>query len=297
MEIESTRIFVKVVQLGSFSKAAEQLKLPKSTVSRTISRLEAEAGTKLLFRTTRSMTVTFAGQAFYESCLEPIFALEEARKALLFKDSMPSGLVRLTAPEDLGLEMISPVLSQITKSYPQLDFQLNYTDDIVDLVKEGYDVAIRLGKLSSSRYKAQKIGEVKMVLVASPKYFKGRSYPKSPKELIHHDCCGFNLGSDTQTWVLAKNELRIQVKANVRIQANQMSSILKFAKQGIGIGLLPYFLCSKLIETGELLRVLPEWEGLSYPVSIVVPPGHGQSKRLKIVIERLSQVMKEALSA
>jgi LysR family transcriptional regulator for bpeEF and oprC len=295
VEIESARIFVKVVQLGSFTKAAGLLKLPKSTVSRTISRLEVEAGTKLLLRTTRSMTLTLAGQVFYESCLEPVLALEDARKTLLGKDSMLSGLIRLTAPEDLGLEMISPVLSKMTKSHPELNFELNYTDNVVDLVKEGYDIAIRLGKLSSSRYKAHRIGEIKMVLVASPQYFKGRSYPKFPEELIEHDCLSFNLGSATGTWVLTKNGSRTNVKAHVRIQANQMSSILKFASQGIGIGLLPYFLCSRLIESRELIRVLPEWEGLSYPVSIVVPPGHGHSKRLKVVIEHISKVMKETL--
>lgn len=296
MEIESSRIFVKVVELGSFSKAADLLKLPKSTVSRTVSRLELEAGTKLLLRTTRSMTLTLAGQVFYESCLGPVLALEEARKTLYGKDSMLSGLVRLTAPEDLGLEMITPVLSKMTKSHPELNFQLNYTDKMVDLVKEGFDIAIRLGKLSSNRHKARKIGEIKMVLVASPKYFKGRSFPKSPEELIHHDCCSFNLGSSTGAWVLVKNGSRTNVKANVRIQANQMSSLLKFANQGIGIGLLPYFLCSKHIESGELLRVLPEWEGLSYPVSIVTPPGNSQSERLKVVVEHLSKVMKEVLS-
>lgn len=295
MEIESARIYVKVVQLGSFTKAADLLKLPKSTVSRTVSRLEVEAGAKLLLRTTRSMTLTLAGQVFYDSCLEPVLALEEARKTLYGKDSMLSGLIRLTAPEDLGLEIISPVLSKMTKSHPELNFQLNYTDHIVDLVKEGYDIAIRLGKLSSSRYKARKIGDIKMVLVASPQYFKGRSHPRSPAELIEHDCLSFNLGSATGAWVLVKNGSRTNVKANVRIQANQMSSILKFANQGIGVGLLPYFLCSKLIESGELLRVLPEWEGLSYPVSIVMPPGHGQSKRLKVVIEHISKVMKDTL--
>lgn len=295
MEIESARIFVKVVQLGSFSRAAELLKLPKSTVSRTISRLEVEAGTKLLLRTTRSMTLTSAGQGFYNSCLGPVLALEDARKTLFGKDSMLSGLVRLTAPEDIGLEMISPVLSKMTKTYPELNFQLNYTDHIVDLVKEGYDIAIRLGKLSSNRYKARKIGDIKMVLVASPQYFKGRSSPKTPQELINHDCISFKLGSAAGTWVLVKNGSRTNVKANVRIQANQMSSILKFAKEGIGVSLLPHFLCSKFIESGELLRVLPEWEGLSYPVSIVVPPGHGQSQRLKVVIEHIAKVMKEII--
>lgn len=295
MEIESARIYVKVVQLGSFTKAAILLKLPKSTVSRTVSRLEVEAGAKLLLRTTRSMTLTQAGQTFYDSCLEPVLALEEARKTLFGKDSMLSGLIRLTAPEDLGLEMISPVLSKMTKSHPDLNFQLNYTDRTVDLVKEGYDVAIRLGKLSANRNKARKIGEIKMILVASSQYFKGRSLPKSPDELIHHDCISFNLGSSSSSWTLVKNGSRMNVKAKVRIQANQMSSILKFASQGLGICLLPQFLCSKYLESGELMRLLPEWEGVSYPVSIVVSPGNEKSKRLKVIVEQIAEVMKEKI--
>lgn len=295
MEIESARIFVKVVELQSFTKAGELLKLPKSTISRTISRLEDEARTKLLIRTTRSMTLTQAGQDFYEHCIGPVLALEAARKNLFGKDAMLSGLLRLTAPEDLGLEMISPVLSKMTKDHPALNFQLNYTDHIVDLVKEGFDVAIRLGKLSSSRYKARKIGDIRMVLVASPQYLKMKPAPKNPEDLIHHDCFSFNLGSSAKNWTLIKNGSRLSVKANVRIQANQMSSILKFARDGIGIGLLPQFLCAKLIKSGELIRVLGDWEGLSYPVSIVVPPGHGQSKRLKVIVDELTSVMKATL--
>ncbi len=295
MEIESVRIFVKVVQLGSFSKAATLLKLPKSTVSRTVSRLESESETKLLLRTTRSMTLTLAGQVFYESCLGPVTALEDARKTLTGKDSLLSGLIRLTAPEDIGLEMVTPVLSKMTKTYPGLNFQLNYTDSVVDLVKEGFDIAIRLGKLSSNRYKAKRIGEIKMILVASPNYFKGRSIPKSPDELINHDCISFNLGSKNMSWVMLKNGSRRNINANIRIQANQMSSIFKFSKSGIGIGLLPYFLALKHIESGELIRVLPEWEGASYPISIVTPPGQGQSKRLKLITDHLADVMKKTI--
>lgn len=295
MEIESVRIFVKVVQLGSFTKAAELLKLPKSTVSRTLSRLEAEAGTKLILRTTRSMTLTPAGQAFYENCLGPVQALEDARKSLEGKDSVLSGLIRLTAPEDLGIEVISSAIATITRQNPGLSFELNYTDEIIDLVKEGYDIAIRVGKLSSSRYKARRLGEITTVMVASPKYLKQKSPIKKPNELIEHDCIGFNLGSAPDTWILSGRNAKVSVKAKPRILANQMSSLLKLVKDGVGIGLLPHFLCREGLASGQLVRVLPEWEGLSYQVSIVTPPGYSNSSRLKLVSEHLSKAIQASL--
>ena len=150
MDLELCRIFVKVVQYNSFSKAAEVLKMPKSTVSRSITRLERETGTKLLVRSTRSLTVTQAGQEFYEASLGPIHQLEDAQKALVGKDSLLTGTVRMTAPEDLGTFVIAPAIAKLSSQYPSLRFELKYTDTIVDLVKEGFDLAVRIGRVKNS---------------------------------------------------------------------------------------------------------------------------------------------------
>ena len=195
MEIELIRIFVKVVQQSSFSRAAEILKVPKSTVSKAITRLEYETGAKLLLRTTRSLTLTAVGRAFYETCMGPIQTLEEAQKSLNGNESILTGLVRVTAPEDLGIEIIAPTIGELSRKHPLLNFELNYTDDIVDLIKEGFDIAIRIGKLPESSLKVKRIGEIQIIPVASPKYLKNASkifnpnanvlvkVPNSPAEL------------------------------------------------------------------------------------------------------------------
>lgn len=129
--IELTRIFVKVIQHGSFSKAADSLKIPKSTVSKAISRLERETGTKLLLRTTRSQTLTASGRAFYETCLEPLQILEDAQKSLFGKDAIIAGKIRITAPEDLGTHVIAPIIGELSQSYDKLFFELLYLNKVV----------------------------------------------------------------------------------------------------------------------------------------------------------------------
>lgn len=294
MELESTRIFVKVVQLGSFTKAADLLKLPKSTVSRTVTRLEAESGTKLIQRTTRSMTLTTAGQVFYDNCVDHIQALEEARKTLHGKDSLIIGHVRLTAPEDLGVGIISSAIGALTKKQPGLYFELNFTDEVIDLVKEGYDMAIRVGKLSVTRYKARRIGEIKMILVTSPQYLKQTGPIKKPQDLMEHNCLSFS-GSLSPHWHLVSKSSRVTVKSQHRIVANQMSSLLNLTIQGVGIAMLPQYLCREALEAGKIVRILPDWDGLSYPVSIVTPPGYSNSSRLKLVSDQLAKAIQESL--
>ncbi len=161
MQIELVQVFVQVVKNGSFTRAAETLRVPKSTVSKAISRLESETGTKLLIRTTRSQTLTAAGKVFYDSCVGPIQAIEDAQKSLSGNDSMLNGTLKITAPEDLGTDVIAPACGRLTLKHSGLNFELNYTDQLLDLVKDGYDLAIRIGYLKESGLKSRKVGEIK----------------------------------------------------------------------------------------------------------------------------------------
>lgn len=295
MEIESCRIFVKVVQLGSFSRAADLLKLPKSTVSRTISRLESETETKLLLRTTRSITLTSSGRLFYESCLGPIQILEDARKSLQGRDSIIAGTIRLTAPEDLGVQIISPALGKLAKEHPQLFFDLSYTDQVVDLVKKGFDLAIRVGPLRPSRFKAKRLGEVTLIPVASANYLKAKGTPQNPQELKNHDCISFNYHAKKPTWPLRTEGKSLAVPIKVKVLSNQMSSLLNLALQDVGIALIPLFLAKPYLNSGELKRVLPDWKGESLPIFLVSPTSTSESSRLKLIADELSNVVSEAL--
>jgi len=297
MDLDLTRLFVKVVQQGSFSRAADQLKMPKSSVSKAIARLEAETGTKLLIRSTRSLALTPSGRTFYESCLGPIQVLEDAQRSLQGRDSVVAGFLKITAPEDLGGYVIAPAIGQLTKKHPGLTFELNYTDEIVDLVRDGYDLAFRLGKLNPSSFKVRKLGNVNLVMIATPGYLKAVGTPKSPDDLSKHDCLSYSSRAFASHWTLKSIEGRSrEVEIKSRIQANQMTSLLKVAQTGAGIALVPASLCASEIAAGRLVRVLPDWQGASVPASMISPLASSASARLKIVGDYLASEVSRVLS-
>ncbi len=296
MEIESIRIFVKVVNLGSFSRAAELLKLPKSTVSRVVSGLERDCGTKLLLRTTRSLTLTSSGKAFFESAVNAVSILEDARRSLYGSDSMLTGTVRLTAAEDFGSRIITPAIGKLTRLHPELVFEMHYTDKLVDLVKDGVDIAVRIGKLAPSSFKAKRVGEIEMVLVASKEFLRKHPAVKAPADLTGLDCLCFSSTSAHPRWVLRQGGRTVKVAIRPRIVANQMLSLIGLAGDGSGVALVPLFLCKEELSQGKLVRVLPEWKGNTLPVSIVSPFGTDSSSRLKIISDHLAKSIKSSLS-
>lgn len=293
--IELVRYFVKVVQFGSFSKAADHLLLPKSTLSKAVSRLEKETGTVLLVRTTRSLKLTAVGQAFFESCLEPLQKLEEAHRSLHGHDSIVSGLIRLTAPEDLGTEIIAPLIADLMKDHPTLSFDLHYSDEILDLVRDGYDLAIRIGKLRESRLKAKSIGEVSLSLVASQNYLKKMNRPRHPKDLEKHQCLSMKAYATQQRWLLQTKKESCSVKINPRVVCNQMTSLLQLAIADGGIALVPTFLCHRPVEEKKLVYVLPEWQHPGAPVSLVSPFSTNSTTRLKFVAEKIISETRKSL--
>jgi len=167
--IENTRIFIEVVKQGSFSKTARLLKLQKSAVSRAIRAIEDSTGTKLLNRTTRSLSLTASGRAYFESCLGPMQALEDAERSLRGQDSMMVGSIKITAPEDLGEAIVAPTIAELSRIYPQIRFELHFSNEVVDLVRDGFDFAIRIGKLPESNFRAKKVGVCLVTMLATVK--------------------------------------------------------------------------------------------------------------------------------
>lgn len=297
MDTELVRFFVKVIQNGSFSRASERMKVPKSTVSKAITRLEHETGTKLLVRTTRSLTLTAAGKAFYDSCLGPIQAIEDAQKSLYGSDSILSGIVRITAPEDLGSMAIAPAVGELTRRHGQISFELSYSDEVLDLVKEGFDIAIRVGKLKASALRAKKIGEVVLVAVASPAYLKSQPKIQVPQDLQEQDCLAYGARAESAPWLLHSGKEIARPIVKIRISCNQMTSLIRAALAGAGIALVPLYLCKSELSSGKLVRVLPNWASPGLPVSMVSPQSLAESARLKVVGEHLFIALQKALSS
>jgi LysR family transcriptional regulator for bpeEF and oprC len=294
MQIELVQIFVQVIRNGSFTRAADVLKLPKSTVSKAVTRLEAETGTKLLIRTTRSQTLTAAGKAFYDSCAGPVQAIEDAQKSLSGNDSLLTGTLKITAPEDLGNEVIAPLCGKLTQKHPGLNFELIYSDQILDLVKDGFDLAIRIGNPKESGLKSRKVGEVKLVLVASREFSK--SFGKISKPDALKDCPCLNLTGVKALWPLkSSGGETAQLRVSPRIISNHMTSLIQSARAGAGVALVPGFLARPHLEQGDLIRILPAWTSQGMPVHMLSPLSFAASARLRLVSDLLIDKIRAAL--
>lgn len=294
MDTGHIKIFVNVVKEGSFSKAAKLLKLPPSSVSRAVAKLEADLGTKLLTRTTRSLVLTQSGHEFYDECSPAITSIEEAYKNILGKDQEVSGLVKITTPEDFGTSIITPVLSKLSLEYPLLNFEVLFTDDVVDITKEGFDIAVRMGKRKDSSLMLKQAGEMNLIIVANKKYLESKKHIKTPEDLNGHTCISH---SWSKHWVLQSNNKIKKVAIKPKISGNHMTTILSFALDGCGIALVPEFLCKKFITTGELIRVLPKWNSPDINVSILSPSSSATSSRVKVATNAIFDAIKKSLSS
>lgn len=296
MELESTRIFVKVVQQGSFSKAAQILKLPLSTVSRTISRLESEIGTKLLHRTTRSLKLTAPGRVYFESSASSIQTLEDARRSLQGNDSIVAGTVKITAPVDLGKYAVTPLIAAMMREHPDLVFDFQYTDQVVDLVGEGFDLALRVGQLEASRLTAKKVGQIEMVLVASPEYLAKNPKIREPRDLENHRVIFFSPDESASKLKLQSKTRSLSIKVESRAHGNQMESLLTLSSLHAGISVVPHFACKQLLHEKRLVRILPEWSVGSYPAYIVSTGGLTPPTRVRLVSDRLAEALSKILN-
>ncbi len=291
--LELTRVFVKVIACGSFSRAAQVLRLPKSTVSKMVSRLELDLGAQLLVRTTRAMALTPAGRTYLDACQPHVEALERARDAAMGGTGVVAGQIRITAPEDLGAMVVTPIIAELMAAHPKLLFELRYTEERVDLVRESFDLAVRLGDLPASRLRATRVGETVPVTVAAPSYLRSAPPIRHPHDLVEHTC--LSIPVERTRWTLRCERELVTVNAHPRLIANQMSNLLELAIAGAGIARVPTFLCRSELRDGALLRVLPEWTGAGVRVSLVSPRPMSPSTSLGIVAQRLVVALRDAL--
>lgn len=295
MEIQLIHYFVKVIEHGSFTKAADSLKMPKSTLSKALSKLERETGTKLLIRSTRKQSLTAAGREFYEACLGPIQTIEDAHKGLYGKDSIISGAVKITVPEDFEIFLLSSCIQQLGEKYPDLKVIIKSTNDVVDLIGEGFDFAIRIGPLEESNLKVRTIGHIKLATVVSKEYL-AKIDLNVPEDLLNVRCIGLTTNKAHQTWQLTKDNQTEIIKTPLTVETNQITSVYKLTLSGAGVSVLPTFLCQKDIDSGSLVSVLTDWKYWDVPVSLVSPLSTIHSARLKVVSDEIVAALRGFLS-
>lgn len=270
MDLDAIAVFVKVVQAGSFSKAARLLDMPNTTVSAKVARLEKRLGVTLIQRTTRKLHITPAGQAYFTRCMRGLAEIETAEAELSSAATGPRGVLRITTTGEIAHSLLPPIAARYVETYPHASIEIVVANRIVDLVAEGVDLAIRAAELKDSTLVARKWLSFIGGLWASPEYLSKRAPPKMPTELEKHEYLVFSRVA-RHTLRLNDGRQKIDVPMKGRIIIDDLETVLAFMLQGNGIGGLPEFLARKYAEDGTLVRVLPQWRWTTGALTFVYP--------------------------
>jgi DNA-binding transcriptional LysR family regulator len=256
---------------GSFTAAAHALGRTTSYVSKAITRLEKRLGSRLLNRTTRTLSLTDAGRAYFERCNQIVIDAENAERSINQLQEMPSGLLRINAPGSFGAKYLLDVFTQFMHRYPEVKLEIEFNDRMIDVVAEGYDVVIRVGANKDSNLVARKFTSSHSVVVASPEYLKRKGTPKRVEDLTHHDCIAYSLLPAPKQWVFYKDGVRSSVTVEPRALCNSAEIEVAMVVQGIGITRLPLFTCEKEVISGKLKVILEGYDPLQYDIFAVYP--------------------------
>lgn len=289
--IQCILTFVKVSELGSFSKAADVLGISKSHVSKTIKALEDEVGIALLLRSTRKVQLTTTGEEFLKNCQSSLEHLEATRADLTRPSDTPRGLLRVTLAGVFGENYIAPVLIEMAKKYPDLKIELNFDTRIVDLIAERYDIGIRIGHLSNSSLFAQKIASRREYICASPEYLKKHKKPETPEALKDYNC----LGGQTQ-WIFKQNGKTKTLSVSGNLRTNNSRVVLQAALDGLGIVRLPGSYVFSHIKDGTLVSLLEDYSEGKKDIWAVSPARNKLNINVSTFINELKAFLSEGYS-
>jgi len=283
-------VFVQVVDAGSFTAAAEKLGLSKSVASKYVTRLEERLGARLLNRTTRRLSLTEVGQVFYTSSQQGLREIEEAESEVSKLQSSPRGVLRLNAPMSFGILHISPALPDFLNQYPELSIDMSLDDRRVDLVEEGFDLAIRIGELPDSSLVARRLGPCRHVVCGAPDYFKNHGVPQTPDDLRHHNAISYKYQDTPSEWhFISPNKSVVHVPVSGSIQINNSLGLREALLHGAGITLTPTFIAGPDIKSGKLQAVLTDYEVMEFSIYAVYPQRRHLSPKVKAFVEFMSE--------
>jgi DNA-binding transcriptional LysR family regulator len=289
MDLNEMIVFARVVRAGSFTAAAGALGMPKSTVSRKVTELEARLEARLLNRTTRKLSLTDVGRTYYDYCARIADEIEDAERAVGALQAAPRGTLRVTSGTNNAY--LGPIINDYLQRHPEVRIELFCTGRTVDLVEERFDVGIRAGSLSDSTLVARSLGEVRWFLVGAPAYLKKRGRPRSLDDLEKHDCITFGAAPDGAGLRLARGGRSAHVEVSPRLLVNDFDVIHAAARAGLGLALLPAYQCLDDIRARRLERVLRDWDAPSTPVHVVYPSTRHVSPKVKSFIDHLHERM------
>jgi DNA-binding transcriptional LysR family regulator len=270
-DLNDIALFVKVIDKGGFAKAAREARLPTSTVSRAVARLEEAVGARLLHRTTRNVTPTEEGKTLYERSATAIATLEGAARGGELGRGQPKGTLRITAPTDLANTVLSELVVEFTQRYPSVSVELIISNRQLNLVEEGIDLAVRAGTLSSSSLVARKVATLEAQLFASPGYLERQGTPSTLDDLKQHSLVLFRAREGRDTWKLTGKSGEESVNVEGRISGDDFNFVRTCLLAGAGIGMIPRITATHDLSTGRLVRVLPPYEMLGAAMYVVYP--------------------------
>jgi DNA-binding transcriptional LysR family regulator len=279
-DLADLETFVAVADAGGVSPAARRLGLPKSIVSRRLARLETEMKAQLLTRTTRGAALTEAGATFREHAARVVAEMVAARESLSPEGEL-RGLLRIAAPLSFGASRLSPVIAELARRHPQLKITTAYSDRFVDILGEGFDVAIRIGFLQDSALIARRIAPVSGRLVATPQYIARHGAPRSLEDAVKHPA----LMQNTEVWRLRDGANTVVLHPQGRFKADNGQALVAAVLAGLGIAMLPDFLTDELVASGALVPLLPDYPMLEAGLYVVRPPGDHPPRKVRVLTD------------
>jgi DNA-binding transcriptional LysR family regulator len=286
---QEMRVFATVVDAGSFVAAADALDMSKAAVSRHVAELEARIGVRLLHRTTRRLSLTGEGEVFYGRCKDLLAGVEEAEAEVSERSGQAVGVLKVSAPFSFGVLRLAPLWGGFLAAHPQIKLDVMLSDRLVDLVEEGFDLAVRIGRLASSSLVSRQLSATRMILCASREYLKRHGTPKAPADLAQHAVLAYSLLATGDTWEFTGPQGSVAVKVTPRMHTNSGDTCRAVALAHQGIVLQPSFLVADDLRSGALVEVLPAYRSAELGVHAVYPSRKHVLPKVRLLIDYLAQ--------
>jgi len=288
IDFDDLRAFFRVAETGSFAKAAQRLESSKSLISRRVARLEETLAAQLLQRSARGALLTEAGQAYYEEARAAMAQLECAAESLSGAVGDISGQIRLTGPVFFGSEYLTPALTEFARLYPNIELYVDYSDEKVDLIREGYDLATRVGHLPDSSMTARLLCQSRRVIVASRAYLDGHPPILEPDDLGGQTILHYNGVNAQDLWRYGAGAEARAVAIRPRLRSNNAYMLMEAVRAGLGLTLLPVYIVGRYVQSGEIDIVLGNYDWGVTPVHMLMPPGRAPTRRVRTLIDFLA---------
>ncbi len=295
LDLGALRVFVAIAESGSFSAGGRARGLTRSAAGKAVARLEAHLGTRLFHRTTRRLSLTVDGQRLHERCVQILQDLAEAEASIRQDAPQPTGTLRLTVPEIYGRAVVLPFLSRFLDQWPALDVEVSFTDRIVDLIEEGFDLSIRLGEVAhDSQLIARVVEQAQGGLYASPAYLERFGIPATPGDLARHQRLIYGLSPRPGSWTLAAPDgVPVAIEGGRLFRFDSGEAIREAAIHGMGIAFLPSSLMETDVNAGRLAKLLPNLQGSTLPIQVIYPSRKHLAAKIRQFIDGLVEYLNE----